>query len=520
MDPAEDTVDDPGGSGRRFRRQLRSGVTLESSLASDSAWSTMDFTITAAPARLPVSLPRAFQPDRPGYPNNMATTHATASPDLSELPPADVRPQRASARDTGRVVARVVAPTVGIGVIKRRPGAMAAAQKLRLDRSAIRLLRDLRARYGPGPLDLPVPGRSFRLVLDAEHVGALLAGTPSPFSPDTTEKAAALRHFQPHGVLISSGATRARRRKLNETVLEPGRAAHDLAGYWAETIRTEAHEMLSGFPDLDATQFTEHFWTIIRKIVLGGDTTADRRVTALLDQLRLDANWAFAHPRRDEQRRQFQALLDRQLGLDRPGSLGAAMANQPADPEADPTGQVPHWLFAFDAAAIATLRTLALLATHPDELAEARREVAEADLSQPQELPYLRACVLESIRLWPTTPALLRQSDEDTVWGPAGTTFLIYTPFFHRDPETLPYADSFVPDIWTDGRAQANPALVPFSAGPGVCPGRDVVLFTASTLLANLLRLTGFAPRGTAADLQPGRLPATLNHFGIRFALS
>ncbi len=461
-----------------------------------------------------------FRPDRPGYPNSMATTHATASPDLSELPPADIRPQRASARDTGRILARVVAPTVGIGLIKRRPRAMAAAQKLHVDRSGIRLLHDLRARYGPGPLDLPVPGRSFRLVLEANHVGSLLAGTPSPFSPDTTEKDAALRHFQPHGVLISGGANRARRRKLNETVLEPGRAAHELAGTWADTIRTEAHEMLSGFPDLDATQFTEHFWTIIRKIVLGGDTTADRRVTDLLDQLRLNANWAFAHPRREDQRRQFQSLLDRQLGLDRPGSLGAAMANQPADEEDDPTGQVPHWLFAFDAAAIATLRALALLATHPDELAEARREVAEADLSKPQQLPYLRACVLESIRLWPTTPALLRESTEDTAWGPEGTSFLIYTPFFHRDPETLPYADSFVPDIWLDGRAKANPALVPFSAGPGVCPGRDVVLFTASTLLAALLQQAGFAPRGTAAGLQPGRLPATLNHFGIRFALS
>ncbi|WP_406631095.1 cytochrome P450 [Amycolatopsis sp. WGS_07] len=450
----------------------------------------------------------------------MATTRAAASPDLSELPPVDVRPQRASVRDTGRIAARVVAPTVGIGLIRRRPRALAAAQKLQLDRSAISLLRDLRERYGPGPLELPLPGRSIRMPLDPGQVGELLAGAPTPFSPDTAEKAAALRHFQPHGVLISTGAARAQRRKLNETVLEPGRAAHELAGSWAETIRTEAHEMLSGFPDLDATQFTEHFWTIIRQLVLGGDTTADRRVTDLLDQLRLDANWAFAHPRQKETRRQFQSLLDRQLGLDRPGSLGAAMKKQPADPGVDPVGQVPHWLFAFDAAAIATLRALDLLATHPDELTAARNEAAEADLSKPQELPYLRACVLESIRLWPTTPALLRESTEDTAWGPAGTAFLVYTPFFHRDPETLPYADSFVPDIWLDGRAEANPALVPFSAGPAVCPGRDVVLFTASTLLANLLRQAGFAPRGTAADLQPGRLPATLNHFGIRFALS
>ncbi|WP_020659584.1 cytochrome P450 [Amycolatopsis benzoatilytica] len=450
----------------------------------------------------------------------MATTRVTASPDLSELPPADVRPARASALDIGRVAARVVVPMAGIGLIKRRPRAMSVAQRLQPDRSAIRLLGDLRGRYGPGPLDVSVPGRPFQLLLDPAQVGRLLADAPTPFSPDTTEKAAALRHFQPHGVLISQGDTRARRRDLNESVLQPGRAAHELAGSWTKLVRDEAQEMLCDGPELDATRFTEHFWAIVRRIVLGGDTTADRRVTDLLGRLRLDANWAYAHPRRGDERRRFLSLLTRQLDLDRPGSLGAAVRGHPADPDLDPVGQVPHWLFAFDAASLVTFRALALLVAHPDELARAHAEADRADLSTPQQLPYLRACVLESIRLWPTTPALLRESTEDTDWGPAGTTMLVYTPFFHRDPDILPYADSFSPDIWLDGQAAANPALVPFSAGPAVCPGRDVVLFTTSTLLAALLQLASFGPRGNAADLRPGRLPATLDHFGIRFALT
>ncbi len=449
----------------------------------------------------------------------MATQRVQASPKLTDLPPAEVQPVSASPLDTLRVATRIVAPTVATGVIKRRPRAMALAQRLQLDGTAIGLMRRLRDDYGPGPLHLRMPGRSFSLLLDPAQVGELLAETPTPFSPDTTEKAAALRHFQPHGVLISTGSERADRRELNEAVLEPGRAVHELATPWAKVIREEARQMLSGITELDAERFTEHFWAVIRRIVLGGDTTADRRLTDLLDELRLDANWAYTHRRHAEDRHRFLNLLRVQLELGRPDSLGTVLLDTPAEPGVDKVGQVPHWLFAFDAAVIVTLRALALLATHPEELAKAHREVADADLDTPQQLPYLRSCVLESIRLWPTTPALLRESTQDTPWGPAATTFLVYTPFFHRDRETLPYADSFEPDIWLDGRAAANPALVPFSGGPAVCPGRDVVLFTTSMLLASLLQEADFAPQRSLAGLRPKHVPATLDHFGLRFTV-
>ena len=123
--------------------------------------------------------------------------------------------------------------------------------------------------------------------------------------------------------------------------------------------------------------------------------------------------------------------------------------------------------------------------------------------------------MLEAVRLWPTTPMILRETTEQTSWGPAGTTVLIFAPFFHRDPD-LPYADRFEPDIWLDGTAGRNPALVPFSAGPAVCPGRDLVQFCASTMLANLLRDHRFE-QASGPVLSPDRpLPATLDNFHLR----
>ncbi|GAA4552334.1 cytochrome P450 [Amycolatopsis samaneae] len=432
-----------------------------------------------------------------------------------------MRPVRASVADTVRIATEIGAPTIAIGVVKRRPAMMALAHRTHADRPAIRLMRKLRHKYGAGPLRLRVPGRSLSLVLDPAQVGGLLAGAPTPFSPDTEEKNAALRHFQPHGVLISEGGRRERRRELNEAVLEPGLPLHHLAGPWAKVIHEEGGRITDGTTVLDADLFTRHWWTIVRRVTLGGDTAVDREITALLDELRLDANWAYARQRQSAVRERFLALVRHQVGLGRPDSLAGELAKcaEAADDGADPAGQLPHWLFAFDAAGIVALRALALLATHPAQRERALGELEGLDLTEPHQLPYLRSCVLESVRLWPTTPALLRESREETAWGPEGTSFLVYTPFFHRDHETLSYADHFAPDIWLDGRAQRNPALVPFSGGPGICPGRDVVLFTASTLLAVLLKEAEYTPEGTAATLVPGRLPSTMDHFGIRFGV-
>nr|KEP22635.1 hypothetical protein DA06_18450 [Georgenia sp. SUBG003] len=116
---------------------------------------------------------------------------------------------------------------------------------------------------------------------------------------------------------------------------------------------------------------------------------------------------------------------------------------------------------------------------------------------------------------------ILRDSVEDTSWSgrhaAAGTGFAVASSFFHRDEETLPWADRFEPQIWLDGRAEASRALVPFSAGPARCPGRTLVLDLTSELLAAVVRgrgLTIAAPRRLDAGAP---LPRTLDHAGLTF---
>ncbi|NKY16665.1 cytochrome P450 [Streptomyces somaliensis DSM 40738] len=433
---------------------------------------------------------------------------------------------RISARDAARTAAVVVAPTLAAGVIVRRRGGTALAERYAADRRAIGLLTELRRRYGNGPLRADVAGRHFALVLRAADAQRVLEGTPDPYSPATREKRAALEQFQPHGVLISRGAERAGRRALNESVLETGNQLHSLAPRLVRVVREEAglllRSVVSDSGDLVWDDFAAAWDRTVRRVVLGDGARGDTALTAVLGRLRAAANWSVAAPRRTGLRERFEERLRAHVERAEAGSLAAVLAAAPAEPGLDPAGQVPHWLFAFDAAGIAAFRTLALLSTHPVQEGRVRAEAAAADPTEPHLMPYTRACVLESVRLWPTTPFILREAVRETDWGggtlPAGTEFLIYAPLFHRDA-ALPHADRFAPGPWLDGTARETAGLFPFSAGPGACPGEDLVLFLTSTLLAALVERHAHLP-DRPGRLRPDRpLPRTLDHFGLRFTV-
>src|SRR2546429_3905402 len=350
----------------------------------------------------------------------------------------------ASVADTARVLSTVLVPIVAQGPILRRPGMVALAARLDADRRAGRLLRGLRGKYGPDPLLLRVPGRPLALVLSVEDVRAMLLGSPEPYALANREKVAALAHFQPHGVRVSGGPARDERRWFNEEVLD---AVPPLTDAIAATVREEAV-----LPErLTWDGFTALWWPIVRRVVLGDGARDDSELTDLLTALRADANWAYARPKRAGLLRRFEERLARHPARAEKGSLAEVLARTPAAPVTDPAGQVPHWLFAFDAAGIAAYRALALLTA--------------AATPTDRDLPYLQAGVLESVRLWPTTMVILRDSTVAIGEYPAGTGFVIVSSYFQRDP-TLDYADRFAPEIWLDGRGRDSWALVPFSGGP------------------------------------------------------
>jgi cytochrome P450 len=423
------------------------------------------------------------------------------------------------------VAAGVIAPTVAKGVIIRRPLAMAIAEWLDVDARAVRRLQRLRNKYR-GPLLLgPLRGRYWSLVLSPDDARRVLEGTPSPFATASAEKIAALSHFEPKSSLISQGIDRTVRRAFNEAILQTDRPVHAMADTFAAVVAEETDELLRTIDrtrGLTWSAFSVAWFRVVRRIVFGDAARNDREITDLLAHLRSHANWAFLWPTQHHVRDRFLDCAAQLLRRGEPGSLAAAIAAYSPDAQTAAVHQIPQWLFAFDAAGMAIVRTMALLATHPVDAARVRDEIRNA--STAHNLGYLRACVLESLRLWPTTPLVLRQSVEETQWAdgmmPAQTGVIIFAPFFHRDDERLPFANRFAPDIWLQERpAEESWMLMPFSEGPARCPGRQLVELLASTMISGIL--DGRAIRLLSSRrLHPEQaLAGTLNHFSLRFAI-
>jgi cytochrome P450 len=416
-------------------------------------------------------------------------------------------------------LADLAGASIAAGAIARRRPVVGLLERCRADSRAIERMRLLRRQFGRGPVELMIPGRRILLLLEPADVERVLAETPIPFHPATWEKRRALEKFQPHGVLISRGPVRAERRQLNEAALETTAPLHHLAADFSRAIGEEvavlAEEALKA-ARLDSADFTRWWWRLVRRLVLGDAARDDDAITDDLWRLRKSGNWSFLGLSHTQLRERFIDRLYAYTELADPHSLIGRLSRLPVRASVDPIGQVPHWLFAFDAAGMAALRTAAVLAARPEEQSRCETD----GLEEPQLRPFLRACVLESVRLWPTTPALLRELTGATTFTDggrfaAGSSVLIVTPAFHRDPDLLPFADDFVPEIWLDGRAQQYPQLVPFSGGPAECPGRNLVLFVTSTVIAHLFSMMRLELQSSPSlDHRP--LPVTLNQFGVK----
>lgn len=427
-------------------------------------------------------------------------------------------PVTASVFDTLRVVRSVLAPTIAKGVIKRRPKMEATAEHRHLDAKAVQLMQRLRIKYGDGPLQLRIPFRPQVLLFNAAHVAQVLDGAPTPFNPASKEKRSALAHFEPGNVLISVPERREELRPVHEEALATNARLHPLFDRFQTIIGEEFQDLLS-LSAADARvvwkDFSQPWSRIVRRVVLGNRARYDTDLNEILDDLRRRANWAFAVPANRKKLKDFQMRLATYLQDPEPGSL---ISRLPRDRGLQLESQIAQWLFAFDAAGIASFRDLALVGCHP-ETQEALREESQIVAADRR---FARAIFLDTIRLWPTTPAILRELTEHAPIGDAtiakGTSVIIFTPFFHRDDERLAFAHRLNPAPWVDQEAVAPKGLVPFSAGPAMCPAHNLVPMLGSLTIGTFLQqaeLSLLQPM-----LKPDHLPASFNHFEIILQLS
>lgn len=145
------------------------------------------------------------------------------------------------------------------------------------------------------------------------------------------------------------------------------------------------------------------------------------------------------------------------------------------------------------------------LAREPSKLAKASAEIQNACVSMENPsykdlatLPYLRACINESLRLCPPTAGHLQREalgngvNIDGCHYPKGTNLGVAAYAIQRNPDIWSDPDDFRPERWVtdDGSSikRSQPGLIAFSSGPLGCPGRQLAYMEMTFIIFMLVQ--------------------------------
>jgi cytochrome P450 len=159
-----------------------------------------------------------------------------------------------------------------------------------------------------------------------------------------------------------------------------------------------------------------------------------------------------------------------------------------------------------------------LLTLDHGEQARLRAEVAAfppervATLGDLSHWPRLRLVLLETLRLYPPVPILVREPiEDDVIMGEPvrrGVQVYVVPWVLHRHRKHWQHPTAFIPDRfagqsspWTSGGA-----YLPFGAGPRICIGAAFALAEAQIMLATLLQRYALTIESNRPVMPVGRL--------------
>ncbi|XP_002035716.2 cytochrome P450 4d8 [Drosophila sechellia] len=158
------------------------------------------------------------------------------------------------------------------------------------------------------------------------------------------------------------------------------------------------------------------------------------------------------------------------------------------------------------------------LSRHPEvqeKMLEEILQVLGTDRSRPVsirdlgELKYMECVIKESLRMYPPVPIVGRKLQTDfkythSVHGdgviPAGSEIIIGIFGVHRQPETFPNPDEFIPERHENGSRVAPFKMIPFSAGPRNCIGQKFAQLEMKIMLAKIVREYELLPKGQRVE--------------------
>ncbi|KAK2494377.1 hypothetical protein MC885_010489 [Smutsia gigantea] len=133
-----------------------------------------------------------------------------------------------------------------------------------------------------------------------------------------------------------------------------------------------------------------------------------------------------------------------------------------------------------------------------------------------RNMPYLRACLKESMRLTPSVPFTTRTLDKAVILGeyalPKGTVLMLNTQVLGSNEENFEDSSQFRPERWLQKKRKINPfAHLPFGIGKRMCIGRRLAELQLHLALCWIVRKYDIV----ATDNEP----VEMLHLGILISL-
>ncbi|KAK5641939.1 hypothetical protein RI129_010486 [Pyrocoelia pectoralis] len=217
---------------------------------------------------------------------------------------------------------------------------------------------------------------------------------------------------------------------------------------------------------------------------------------------------------------EFEANSERRFGL-----LDILLLAKNSDHVIDDEGireEVDTFLFAgYDTTSAMMTFTLLLLASYGDIQQNVFNELQDVfgdsdrqpEYQDLQNLSYLDKVIRESLRLYPSVPAISRRITEEITTRsgyviPKDTNINIRIFDIHHDPKLYPDPYKFDPERFSiDNCKNRHPfAYLPFSAGPRSCMGRKFAMLMGKCILSSILR------KYQVEALQPLETVRLMNH--------
>jgi benzoate 4-monooxygenase len=159
-----------------------------------------------------------------------------------------------------------------------------------------------------------------------------------------------------------------------------------------------------------------------------------------------------------------------------------------------------------DTTTAALTNTIYLIYKHPEVLAKLRQELDAAagtsdvpSYDSLASLPYLRACIEESLRVRPASsfglPRVVPKGGRYIAGQFVAEDVTVSVPTYTllRDPIAFDKPCEFIPGRWIDGdRERMSRNHFPFSTGPRACIGRNIAYFEQLIVIGTLVRVFDF----------------------------